>query len=132
MGDSISPLKLKKVTKKRRVSIDNEKCFICKSTSKDLRNPRDVGKKTFIESLIIKTDRGIETIDGYENIVDFDNKIFFEHIKDDIRWHKNCYCSFTSKTNLKQCSQDNSSSNKTDINSARLHHHVQDQKLMLT
>ena len=39
MGDSISPLKLKKVTKKRRVSIDNGKCFICKSTSKDLRNP---------------------------------------------------------------------------------------------
>ena len=62
MGDSISPLKLKKVTKKRRVSIDNGKCFICKSTSNDLRNPRDVGKKTFIESLLIKTDRGIETI----------------------------------------------------------------------
>ena len=64
MGDSISPLKLKKVTKKGGVSIDNGKFFIWKSTSKDLRNPGDVGKKTFIESLIIKIDRGIETIDG--------------------------------------------------------------------
>ena len=45
-------------------------------------------------------------------------KYFFEHIKDDIRWHKNCYSSFTSKTNFKQCTQDNSSSNKTDINCA--------------
>ena len=118
MGDSISSLKLKKVTKKRRVSIDNGKCFICKSSSKDLRNPGDVGKKTFIESLIIKIDTGIETTDGYEDIVDFDNKIFFEPIKDDIRWHKNCFSSFTSKTNLKQCSQNNSLSNKTDINCA--------------
>ena len=98
MGDSISPLKLKKVTKKGRVSIDNGKFFIWKSTSKDLRNPGDVGKKTFIESLIIKIDRGIETIDGYEDIVDFDKKIFFEHIKEDIRWHKNCYSFFASKT----------------------------------
>ena len=39
-------------------------------------------------------------MDGYEDIVDFDNKIFFEHIKDNIRWHKNCYNLFTSKTNL--------------------------------
>ena len=100
MCDSISPLKLKELPKKR-VSIDNRKCFICKSASKDLRNPGDIGKKTVIESLIIKVDRGIETIDGYEDIVDFDNKIFFEHIKDDIRWHKNCYSSFTSKTTLK-------------------------------
>ena len=37
-------------------------------------------------------------------------------IKDGIRWHRNCYSSFTSKTNLKQCSQDSSSSNKRDIN----------------
>ena len=118
MGDSISPLKLKKVIKKRRISIDNGKCFICKSTSKYLRNPGDVGKKTFIESLIIKIDRRIETTDGYEDIVDFDNKIFFEPIKDDIRWHKNCFSSFTSKTNLKQCSQNNSLPNKTDINCA--------------
>ena len=100
MGDSISPLKSKEVTKKRRVSIDNGKCFICKSTSKDLLNPGDVAQNTFIESLIIKTDKGIETMDGYEDIVDFDNKIFFEHIKDNIRWHKNCYNLFTSKTNL--------------------------------
>ena len=107
MGDSVSPLKFKKVTKKRRVSIDNGKCFICKSSSKDLRNPGDVGKKTVIESLIIKIDRGIETIDGYGDIVDLGNKIFFDHMKDDIRWHKNCYSSFTSKINLKQCSQDN-------------------------
>ena len=78
MGCSISPLKLKKFTKKGRVSIDNGKYFIWKSTSKDLR------KKTFIESLIIKSERGIETIDSYEDI-DCDNKIFFEHIKDDIR-----------------------------------------------
>ena len=42
-------------------SIDDGKCFICKSTSKDLHNPVDVGKM-FIESLIIKIDRGIETI----------------------------------------------------------------------
>ena len=28
MGDSVSPLKLKKVTKKRSVSIDNGKCFM--------------------------------------------------------------------------------------------------------
>ena len=60
MGHSISPSKLKEVTKKRSVSIDNGKCFICKSTSKDLRNPGDVGKKTFVESLIIKIDRGIK------------------------------------------------------------------------
>ena len=98
MCDSVSLVKLKKVTKKIRVSIDNGKCFICKSTSKDLRNPGDVGKKTFIESSIIKIDRGIETIDGYEDIVDFDKKIFFEHIKEDIRWHKNCYSFFASKT----------------------------------
>ena len=77
MGESIGFLKLKKVTKKQRVSIDNAKCFICKSTSKDLRDPGDVGKKTFIKSLIIKIHRGIETIDGYEDIKDFDNKIFF-------------------------------------------------------
>ena len=87
--------------------VSNGKCCFCKSTSKDLRNPGDVGKKTFIESLIIKIGRGIETIHGYEDIVGFDNKIFFEHIKDKIRWHKNCYSSFTNKTNLKQCSQDN-------------------------
>ena len=118
MGDSISPLKLKQVTKKRRVNIDKWKCFICKSTSKDSSDPGDVGKKTFTESLIIKIDRGIGTIDGYEDIIDFGNKIFFEHIKDDIRWHKNCYSSFTSETNLKQGSRDNSSSNKTDINCA--------------
>ena len=84
MGCSISPLKLKKFTKKGRVSIDNGKYFIWKSTSKDLRNPGDLGTKTFIESLIIKSDRGIETIDSYEDI-DCDNKICFEHIKDDIR-----------------------------------------------
>ena len=47
MGDSISPLKRKKVTKKRMFSIDNGKFFIYKSASKDLRNPGDVGKKTF-------------------------------------------------------------------------------------
>ena len=49
MGDSISPLKLKQVTKKRRVNIDKWKCFICKSTSKDSSNPGDVGKKTFTD-----------------------------------------------------------------------------------
>lgn len=43
-------------------SIDDGKCFIYKSTSKDLHNPVDVGKKMFIEWLIIKIDRGIETI----------------------------------------------------------------------
>ena len=38
-------------------------------------------------------------------------KIFFEHIKDDIRWHKNCYSFFTSKS----CSQDNLLSNMRNI-----------------
>ena len=39
-------------------------------------------------------------------------------MKDDFRYHKNCYSSFTSKTNLKEYSQDNSSFKKTDINCA--------------
>ena len=76
MGDSTNPLKLKIVSIKRRVSIYNGKCFICKSTSKDLHNPADVGKKTFIESLIIKIDRGIETLDGCEDIVHLTIKCF--------------------------------------------------------
>ena len=74
MGDSISPLMLKQVTKKGSVRINNRKCFISKSTSKDLPNPGDVAKKTCTELLILKIDRGIETVDGYEDIADFDNK----------------------------------------------------------
>ena len=54
MGDSISPLMLKQVTKKGRVSINNRKCFISKSTSKDLPNPGEVAKKKFTELLILK------------------------------------------------------------------------------
>ena len=74
MGDSISPLMLKQVTKKGRVSINNRKCFISKFTSKDLPNPGEVTKKKFTELLISKIDRGTETIDGYGDSADFDNK----------------------------------------------------------
>ena len=60
MGDSISPLTLKKVTKKEGSVLIMENVFFYKSTSKDVHNPGDIGKKTFIESLIIKIDRKIE------------------------------------------------------------------------
>ena len=51
--------------------------FYLQIYNKRLGNPGDVSKKTFIESLITKIDRWIETIDGYEDLVDFDSKILW-------------------------------------------------------
>ena len=93
-----SPLKLTSA-KRPKISVSAEHCFICKKPG-TLRKPGDQGKKTFIDALIRRKYCGNYELFNLLHIIDTEKKEFKEEVTDFVRWHKDCYSSYVSKTNI--------------------------------
>ena len=102
---SASPLILASFNpKKRKIDFNNEKCAICQEESSEkLRNASCTGLKTFLGALKKRNDAGFCI--PYERlkscmILNDDNEIEFIEPVPELFWHKTCYSSFTSVTNI--------------------------------
>ena len=67
----------------------------------NLRKPGDSGKNTFIHALSIRGRCGDFNISDLVEIIDFEKQSFKDEYEDQIRWHKECYSAYVSKSNLK-------------------------------
>lgn len=101
-----SPLKLKPSwePKRRKVVIDFRKCIICqKEDEQKSRKASPQGLTTFLRVLKTRNDAGHNIqYERLEALIRINNDDEFEFIEPvpTFLWHKNCYSSFTSITNL--------------------------------
>lgn len=100
-----NPLKLASKPKRRRVSTDFTKCIICQKNDDDqkLRKSSQQGLNTFLSVLQLRNDAGYCCqYDYLETILKKNDSLELEFLEPvpDIVWHKNCYSSFTSSTNV--------------------------------
>ena len=84
-----SPVKLKP-SKKRRYSVDDSHCFICKEAG-HLRTPRNQRRQTFIDSFIERGKCGPFDLDELINIIDVESRSFKDEFAGLIRWHKDFF-----------------------------------------
>ena len=100
MDEVSSPVKLKQPAKKRRLSVNKDRCLVCGKGNGKLVNPQNIGKQTFIKAFKQRgTCAGMDTLQ-LTSMVDADNCVFLDDFSAGIRWHKNCYASYTSKQNI--------------------------------
>ena len=112
-----SPLKLKAGIKRKRVSC-SEKCLICQKGEEygDLRNASEAGQQAFLRCLKRRTSsQDLEVYDKIEHLIDSNNEYSFKDNVSEIKWHKNCYSSFTSEFHIKYAttSEERNSSKET-------------------
>ena len=92
-----NPLKLKQ-QKKSDTLLSFDKCLICQKKLPDnhklILNPTRQGKERLIEAVKLRKDDLFNQLDEH-----FDRKPE-NLVESSVIWHKNCYSSNTSKTNL--------------------------------
>ena len=116
MTSEQSPLKVAPSPKKLRVSSNLDKCFICQKLSAKLEGftaPVIQGYYTFINAAILRHGKGDDQI--YERLQlypDATGERVDESHYGSIKWHKSCYCSFTSKKNIPHLTDDVTRDNK--------------------
>ena len=96
-----SPIKFKPPNKQRRANNWNL-CIICQEESKEkLRNPGEQGIKTFVTSVQERRNVGDSALHYrvYSNI-DFGTGLFLRTFTKNVRWHKSCYSTLTSRKSL--------------------------------
>ena len=108
-----SQLKLKKTAKKRRSSLDLNKCIICQSaTEEPVRKASSQGIETFLSALHARQNAGdTEVAENIDMCIENapDNKCKFKESLGDIYWHKGCYSTYTSKSHLARLEIDSES-----------------------
>ena len=97
-----SPVRLAPSPKKRRLqSTSLSKCFVCQKSSEGLVTPGDVGYSTFIKAVKLRFEAGEEDLyNRLEKLLDQDSSSIADSYKSEIKWHKACYTTVTSKKNL--------------------------------
>ena len=100
-----SPLKIAVPTKKIRLSNDFNKCIICqKGKMNTLRKASNSGKKSFLKALRIRQsgdDLGVYPRIAHVLTEDADGEEWIFLNETELFWHKTCFSSFTSSSNLK-------------------------------
>ena len=96
-----SPIKFKPPNKRRRANNWNL-CIICQEESKEkLRNPGEQGIKTFVTSVQERRNVGDSALyDRVYSNIDFGTGLFLPTFTENVRWHKSCYSTLTSRKRL--------------------------------
>ena len=96
-----SPIKFKPPNKRRKTNNWNL-CIICQEESKEkLRNPGKQGIKTFVTSVQERRNLGDNALyDRVYSNIDFGTGLFLPTFTENVRWHKSCYSTLTSKKSL--------------------------------
>ena len=98
MDEVSSPVKLKKHVKRRRLSVNKDRCLVCGKSNGKLVNPQNNGKRTFIKAFKQReTCAGMDTLQ-LTSMIDVDTCVFLDDFSAGIRWHKSCYASYASIT----------------------------------
>ena len=100
-----SPVKLF-LPKKRKCGVDASNCFICEKKGKNLQKPGDAGKTSFINALTVRERCGGYNLIDLNEIIDYEQKSFKSPYEDQVRWHKECYSTYVSKSNLNHIKQE--------------------------
>ena len=112
-----SPVKLF-LPKKRKRGVDASNCFICKKKGTNLRKPGDAGKTSFINALTVRERCGGYNLIDLNEIIDYEQKSFKSPYEDQVRWHKECYSTYVSKSNLKHIRQEDNHDSELTSSSA--------------
>ena len=99
-----SPLKLKLTPKKRRLSTERTKCIFCEvETNENTRKASTKGISAFLSALQCRKDAGDGDIAKYlETVSECGPGLGLKLCEPerDIYWHKQCYCTFTSRDHI--------------------------------
>ena len=97
-----SPIKFKQPSKKSRRTENCNLCVIYQAYSQEkLRNPGDQGIKTFIAFIEERRTAGDDDLyDRLSHYIDWEKGSLASTFKANLRWHKSCYSTFTSKKSL--------------------------------
>ena len=99
-----SPLKLKLTPKKRRLSTEKTKCIFCEvETCENTRKASAKGILAFLTALKLRKDVGDDNVSKYfGTVVEYgsEHEIKLVESESDIYWHKQCYCTFTSRDHI--------------------------------
>ena len=99
-----SPVKLAPSPKKRRLqSRSLSKCFVCQKSSEGLLTPDDVEYSTFVRAVKLHFEAGEEDLyNRLEKLLDQDTRSasIADSYKSEIKWHKACCTTVTSKKDL--------------------------------
>ena len=112
-----SPVKLF-LRKKRKCGVDASNCFICKKKGTNLQKPADAGKTSFINALTVRERCGGYNLININEIIDYEQKSFKSSYEDQVRWHKECYSTYVSKSNLKHIRQEDNHDSELTSSSA--------------
>ena len=100
-ADRTSSVKLVPSPRKRRLSTSLAKCFICQKSSEGLTTDGDAGYSTFMKAVRFRFEAGEEELyRRLESFLDEGCTSIHERYRSQIKWHKSCYTSTTSKKNL--------------------------------
>ena len=118
--------------KKRRLFTSLAKCLICQKSSEGLTIPRDVGYSTFIKAVRFRFEAGEEELyRRLESFLDEGCTSIHERYWSQIKWHKSCYPSTTSKKNLSHLKNEQEITEVEGENSSASEIHIGDfSKLM--
>ena len=94
-----SPVKLQVPVKRRKITVNPSQCFICGKGGM-LRDPGDQGKSSFVKALLVRKNCGKYDKRDFVHIIDFGNHCFYDEVTNNVRWHKQCYSSYASKSNI--------------------------------
>ena len=124
--------KLVQSPKNRRLFPSLAKCFICQKSSEGLTTPRDVGYSTFIKAVRFRFEAGEEEpYRRLESFLDEGCTSIHEWYRSQIKWHKSCYPSTTSKKNLSHLKNEQEITEVEGENSSASEIHIGDfSKLM--
>lgn len=97
---------LRQVIKKPRLSVNLDKCLICQANKAEpLRNASDTGKATFLRVIKLKKEAGeLREYDQLQTLLNEDDEGYTFTEPRDIKWHKSCYSTLTSSTNISHLS----------------------------
>ena len=97
-----SPLKLKPAPKRRRISFNQEKCAVCHENKPQGLRESKPGRERFLCALKIRHEAGhciqYDRLKDILSVNDAGDLLLEDNVV--LKWHKDCYSSFTSKTNL--------------------------------
>ena len=104
--------------KKRKCGANASNCFICKKKGTNMRKPGNAGKTSFINALTVRERCGGYNLIDLNEIIDYEQKSFKSPYEDQVRWHKECYSTYVSKSNLKHIRQEDNHDSELTSSSA--------------
>ena len=99
--DRTSSVKLVTLPKRNVLPTTLAECFICQKSLEGFTTPGDVGYSTFIKAVRFRFEAGEkELFRRLESFLDEGCTSVHERYQSQIKWHKSCYTSITSKKKL--------------------------------